>query len=995
VTAPHPRHIRPLGLVLSLLLAVALPSAAATQVRMLTPDEGRVLGEYGRMESRFDRLVHDGKHRLALVVGDSLVQYVTAMARRDGGWPGIESMLASQLEQLAGVHASLGNMVAADSLYRRALALYDRPDNPTSLPDMYGIMVGAREKGLPVADSLYPVLLARAERDETTMVQLIRTSYEGAGPSRERFFELVRAGQLEAALALGDSLIRTWQQGGHDEALAEMLSAVAGIQQHRGNIAAADALYGRAIGIYQSLGDSVRATMFSQVRAYSPSSNSSPARSDSLRRALVQAAGIDSPYAVTDLLVRSGEAPSPERADSLYREAVALARRVPDTESPAVGQMKIMLGTYAAMRGDEEEFRHSGAPREMWDAMMPTRIARAQQRGDHAEADSLIRVHEGTLRTEGPKHGGELQLAYNLHDQAVQAEAQGRFAEGLRIRGRVAALLEQDRSVVLAPVEDENQPQGILSPVDFLLHSTVALNARRPNDAELTSLGLTLLLRYKGREQDLMSDVLARRVQDARGANALRLDSLAAARAALSALASRGPVGGDTIQHRAAMARAFATHYRLASAARTGNGADAPAPPAVGLAQVQAALPEDAVLVELIEYEAARRTYFEKPGASAPRYGAYVLARGGPPRFADLGAAPAIDSLVVRFHTALASQDTASAPELSRRLGDAVMRPLRPLLGSAHHLLVSPDGMLNRVPFAALAEEDGSYVVERRLVTYLTSGRDLLRLQQGPRAAAGPPLVVANPDYGRVQSDRQGADTPRGRGGDFALDLSSLSWGPLLGTSEEAATLAEIFPAARVVREDQATESLVKRTANPLILHIATHGFFLGDAPAAQDEGSPAWADATLLRAGLALAGANDRDGGDGEDGILTALEVSGLDLRRTELVVLSACETGIGQVSNGRGVYGLRRALVLAGARAQLTTLWRVNDAATRDMMAEYYERLRRGEGRGQALREVQLGMLHTKERSHPYFWAAFIPLGDWTPLPAGALGPRQPVSP
>ena len=137
-----------------------------------------------------------------------------------------------------------------------------------------------------------------------------------------------------------------------------------------------------------------------------------------------------------------------------------------------------------------------------------------------------------------------------------------------------------------------------------------------------------------------------------------------------------------------------------------------------------------------------------------------------------------------------------------------------------------------------------------------------------------------------------------------------------------------------------------------------------------------------LLRSGLALTGANQHEGGNGEDGILTALEAAGLDLWGTKLVVLSACETGIGDVQNGEGVYGLRRALVLAGAKSEMMSLWKVNDAATHDLMIEFYRRLESGTGRSEALRQVQLKMLKTNYRNHPYFWAAFILSGDWRSL-------------
>jgi CHAT domain-containing protein len=154
-----------------------------------------------------------------------------------------------------------------------------------------------------------------------------------------------------------------------------------------------------------------------------------------------------------------------------------------------------------------------------------------------------------------------------------------------------------------------------------------------------------------------------------------------------------------------------------------------------------------------------------------------------------------------------------------------------------------------------------------------------------------------------------------------------------------------------------------------------------------------------LLRSGLIMAGANQKQSGAGEDGVLTAAEAAGLNLWGTKLVVLSACETGLGDVVNGAGVYGLRRALVLAGSETQVMSLWQVDDAATRDLMADYYTRLQRNEGRTEAMRQAQLTMLRSEtgsrakptrtlthdtaatsaRRAHPFYWAAFISSGDW----------------
>ncbi|MCA1556110.1 MAG: CHAT domain-containing protein, partial [Acidobacteria bacterium] len=219
------------------------------------------------------------------------------------------------------------------------------------------------------------------------------------------------------------------------------------------------------------------------------------------------------------------------------------------------------------------------------------------------------------------------------------------------------------------------------------------------------------------------------------------------------------------------------------------------------------------------------------------------------------------------------------------------------------------------------------------------------------------------------------------------------------------------LPGVRVLTQSQATEAALKGVSGPRVLHVATHGFFLPDQPLEAATGetrgiklvggetpAPVRVENPLLRSGLALEGANSRQSANGEDGILTALEAAGLDLWGTKLVVLSACETGVGEIKSGEGVYGLRRALVLAGSESQVMSLWQVADDATRDLMVSYYKRLLAGEGRTEALRQVQLEMLRGNSRdagapqlglvlktggaagfSHPYYWAAFIQSGDW----------------
>jgi CHAT domain-containing protein len=198
--------------------------------------------------------------------------------------------------------------------------------------------------------------------------------------------------------------------------------------------------------------------------------------------------------------------------------------------------------------------------------------------------------------------------------------------------------------------------------------------------------------------------------------------------------------------------------------------------------------------------------------------------------------------------------------------------------------------------------------------------------------------------------------------------------------------------------EGEALEARLKGSPSPRILHIATHGFFLenrepdpnqnlqGLDPVSLASESPLGRliygmENPLLRSGLALAGANSWLAempvpAEAEDGILTAEDVTGLNLLDTELVVLSACETGLGAVQVGEGVLGLRRSFVVAGAQTLVMSLWKVPDQQTQELMEDYYRRILDGLPRADALREAQLAM--KARHPEPRYWGAFICEGD-----------------
>ena len=414
----------------------------------------------------------------------------------------------------------------------------------------------------------------------------------------------------------------------------------------------------------------------------------------------------------------------------------------------------------------------------------------------------------------------------------------------------------------------------------------------------------------------------------------------------------------------------------------------------VTLQVVQEKIPTDAALIEFTIYRPFDPT-IKNPQESfgEPRFVAYVFKRKNV-YWKDLGAVKEINKTINAFRQALRDPENMTAKSAGRNVDRLIMEPLRPFIHDVRQLLISPDGALNFVPFEALVDERNRYLIQQYSSTYLTSSRDLLRMQT-PRESKSRTLVFANPAFGETvgiaHATIQNAKAPeyaaKRQSITIGSDISDIYFPALLGTAFEAQAIGSLFENSEVLMGEKATESYLKKSAAPRILHIATHGFFLtGEAGSLKTASTRSIAASAktqnpLLRSGLALAGANlNKKGFD--DGILTAMEASGLDLWGTKLVTLSACDTGLGEVKIGEGVYGLRRAFLLAGAETVMMSLWPVSDSVTTNLMSSYYKNLKKALGRRDALREVQLGMIGQAEQSHPYYWASFIVTGEWGKL-------------
>jgi CHAT domain-containing protein len=547
--------------------------------------------------------------------------------------------------------------------------------------------------------------------------------------------------------------------------------------------------------------------------------------------------------------------------------------------------------------------------------------------------------------------------------------------------GRV--LSSQSEAAQLAFLETKDRPQ---------FHAALTLGVRAAAErAALQAAGQKVvdeaaewLLNGKG----VTPEVLAERIVRARqstDANAQALNrQLSQVRDEMAAHSVRRPAGEagreDTLARQEAD---LSTKLAL----QLGHP---PAEPWVDLLEVRRVLASDralagkAVLIDIARFELID---FRSGGTDfvgrEEHYAAWVIPPDGEGqvRVFDLGPAERIDQAVKALRDDIESQYKKSTRRLdraaelrfqqrSRAVADLVLKNLYPYVGEYERWLVSPDSNLWLVPWAALVlPGDGgeaTYAVEKHAISLVSSGRDLVTIGRALAALRarglrrGAPLILADPDLG---------EAPRGKRALFEpLDAASVEAGliaPSLGTYTGTANLEPLYG-------KDATTAAFLRAERPMALVLCTHGFFFDKG---KDLANP------LLRCGVALAGANASD-----DGLLLGVKVLQTDLRGTDLVVLSACETALGKVREGEGVANLQAAFRLAGAQTVLGTLWEVPDLDTAQLTSTFFERLatRKVQDKAEVLREAQVDLIkklrsQPQRSAHPFRWAALTMTGQW----------------
>lgn len=919
--------------------------------------------------------------------------------------------VARSLNGVGNVELSTGNYTAARQCYERALAIRSRTlgdehlDVATSLGNLAALLQ-------EIGD--YAAARAHNERALAIREKLLGPEHVDLGMSLGNLSGLLtETGDYTLARSLGDRALRIYEKGlgaGHPW-VAVPLSNLAMLTYHTGDYAAARSYLDRALAILEA----------------------NPGREHpNFANVLSFKAG---------LLQQTGDY---ETARTLYEEALAILER---TVGPTHHNVAATLSNLATLHEASHEYQKARDANERALAVRESVLG-----ADHPHvAESLTNL--GNL-CESMRDLAQAKVYY----QRSLTICEQAFEPGHPVLARC----HSDLAHLLLVLGERRASLHHALAAEAIAHSSLRLTSQGLSESQALrylqarTSGLPLALSISSRSATpedvravwgaavrsralLLDEMTARRRSAVSSGDAL-VDSLwsavAGARSRLANLTVRGLGQSEPAMYRELLedaGRAKEAGER-ALAERSASFRIEQARAEVGLSEILQTLPSETALVAYSRYDEPSSTVPDS--IDGTRYLAFVGRRGGGDADSGrvvvipLGDAAEIDGVTSRWRVAVShsDRDDPDAETACRAVGDSLRRlvwdPVDSELARISQVFVVPDGMLHLLSFAALPTDSGQYLAESGpLIHYLSAERDLVSTPtpddaQGRRGLGL--LVLGDPDYDRVPSKGRAS---RGRAAN-PLDpevilfrgaysncgeFSELEFSRLPETARESREVEEGWKAVRpqqpilALREQRANEAELKRSIRGhQVVHLATHGFFLGEGCPASDGSShrgvrlrvkespevppSVVGENPLLLSGLALAGANRREeaGPDQEDGILTAEEVGALDLDGTEWVVLSACGTGLGELRSGEGVFGLRRAFEIAGAETLIMSLWSVSDEVTRRWMGELYKaRLEGGKTTAQSVQAASLALLARQRReglsTHPAHWAPFIASGNW----------------
>lgn len=717
-----------------------------------------------------------------------------------------------------------------------------------------------------------------------------------------------------------------------------------------------------------------------------------------------------------------------DEAEAHYQRALAIRSKVLGPEHPDIA---LTLHNMASLYSDRGDYASAG---QIYDRALA--IRKKVLGADHPTvaytlmAIGHLRYRENRLEEAEEAYREALairqvKLSENHPDLAYTYSALGdveaateRWDASAKDFDRARRGFRQYIDQVLPGLSEADQ-LTFLEEVDHLhYHTALSLVLAQPQHQAIVDLSANWVLNGKAVSQQALAqrELLARDTTNPTLSEIV--ESLLIIRKKLASLTmiSDSKEADATRQQRIAELSAEETKksQRLADEGGRGQGASQ----WVETEQVRSVLKKDAVLIEIARF---KHHDYQKRSADIDqlpeRYVAWIIpaAGAGAIQLVDLGDAATIDESIKEARDALEGAPTtirevgepeaeAALMPVLKRLAEKILYPLLPSMAEKEAIYLAPDSLMWVVPWNALPLEDGSYAIEKHDIRLTVSGRYLVR--NDAKLPLSSPIIFADPDFNldpvaaqnatqqlfREEASDVGALRSATPAGQFKLGIA----GRLPGTKAEAAAVLPQLEAfagskATVYSGQWALEAVFKRLKQPSVLLLSTHGFFQDDAAAEESSAtSPASSVAQaatnpLLRCGLLLAGCNkplDTSRFDGEDGILTGAEIVTADLRGTELVVLSACETGLGEVHDGEGVAGLRQAFQLAGARSVVSTLWQIPDRETARLISDFFAGLAQSGDKPHSLRRAQLELIETRRHrnaaAHPFFWAAFTMTGE-----------------
>ena len=897
---------------------------------------------------------------------------------------------AQSLDSLAGLYQKMGEYDKAESLYQEALRI-DRkalgPEHPSTqqnlnnLAVLYGIM-GEYEKAEPLDQEVLQIrqkVLGKEHPYTALSLNNLAVLYE-------------KMGQLEKAEPLYQEALRIRQKvlGKEHPETVDDLYNLGGLYQQTGEYAKAESLFQDALRIRQrALGPEhpdTAQTLGSLAALYWEMGEYDKAKSLDqevlrIRRKVLGPEHPDTAQSLNDLAGTYWAMGEYAKAEPLFQESLRIYEKVLGPEHLDatytlfnLGALYHVIGEYAKAEPLEQEalrIRQKVLGPEHPDTALSLFNLGSlyQSMGTYDKAEPLeqeaLRIRRKIL---GPQHP---YVVASLDNLAYCEFDLGRIDEATSLARQESAA----ELTILSKIFSFTTEQQRLAYLD-IFHPYSLFPFLRGTETDLA----VAILRYKGVVLDsIVEDRLL--AEASHGSEDQKLvEQLNANRRQLGQLLLRPtPKLSAGTNQRIEALEGEVDKIESQLAQRVGGLGQTRHALGVSLEQVQSTIPDDGVLIEYLRYlDYLGQEKWE------PRYGAMVLLAKGAPLWIPLGNANEIEHLVQKYGTLV--RGSPEVDELSanlRALEELLWAPIGQALPiRTKRIIISPDGELNFISFATLLSKDQQFLAQTYNVQYVASGRDLLR--QVTPSTVKEVVLFANPDFALASTprltkvDNRSADLGSVRGSE-KMEIEDWSFGSLEGTQKENDELRERFAgwgwAPTDFTTSHATKEALLKVHSPYILHLATHGFFAKEDPTSAKTGRESspndlqgvtkskFFKNPMHRSGLALAGAQttieawkrEEVPPVENDGILTAEDVSTLDLQGTWLATLSACDTGSGEARAGEGVMGLRRGFIQAGALNLLMTLWPISDEVTVQIMSDFYEAAHHSGNASEALAEVQ----------------------------------------